>query len=211
MDKGSLGAFIVLYVLVQVGVGVWWGRKTRSEADYFLAGRWLGFLPLTLSIFATWFGAETILGSTAAIAEGGLSGARAEPFGYTLSLIGMALFIAVAVRDKGYMTLADFFRDRFGRIAEQLATLSTIVISTIWAGAQLIAVATILETALGVPGGVTLFAVAAIVVFYCSFSGLIGDVAPIDGYFLLSIAASLAAYVLFGVLEARRPSLAAPA
>lgn len=173
----GLGVFIVVYVAVQVAIAIWWSRRNRTETDYFLAGRRLGYLPLTLSIFATWFGAETVLGSTAAIAEEGLAGARAEPFGYTLSLLGMAIFIAGPIRGRGYVTLADFFRDRFGPLAEKLSAAITIVISTIWAGAQLLAVAAILETAIGVPGGVTLFVAAAIVVFYCMFGGLIGDVA----------------------------------
>jgi len=187
LSPTKLAIFIVLYVAAQIGIGLWFARGAKSDTDYYLAGRKLGFLPLSLSIFATWFGAETILGSSAAIAEGGLAGARAEPFGYAICLVGMAILIAGSIREKGYVTIADFFRDRFGHHAELLVAVISVIISVIWAGAQLLAVSAILETALNIPGVITLFVAAAIVIFYCYFGGLMGDVVTdiIQGVFLI--------------------------
>ncbi len=179
--------FIALYVAAQIAVGLWFARGAKNEKDFYLAGGRVGFLPLTLSLFATWFGAETILGSSSAVAEGGLSGARAEPFGYAICLVLMAMFIAGGIRKHGYITIADLFRDRYGEHAEILTALVAIVISVIWAGAQLLAVAAIMETALGIPGLITLFVATAVVIFYCSFSGLMGDLVTdvIQGVFLI--------------------------
>lgn len=187
LPPGQLTLFLALYVLAQVAIGIWAGRGAKSETDYYLGGRGMGFLPLTLSIFATWFGAETILGSSAAIAEGGLSGARAEPFGYAICLVLMALFVAGPIRKSKYVTISDFFRERFGKKAEIASAVVSVIISVIWAGAQLLAVAAILETVVGIPGFVTLLAAAAIVIFYCYFAGLKGDVATdiIQGIFLI--------------------------
>lgn len=183
----GLTVFLTIYVLAQVAIGIWFGRGAKSETDYFLGGRRLGVLVLGMSIFATWFGAETILGSAAAIAEGGLSGARAEPFGYAICLTLMAVFIAKPIRDKGYVTIADLFRDRYGKKAELACAVISVIISVIWAGAQLLAISAILETVVGIPGLITLFAAAGIVIFYCYFSGLMGDVATdvIQGVFLM--------------------------
>lgn len=188
LSRGALALFILVYVVAQIAIGLWFARGAKSDTDYYLAGRRLGVLPLTLSIFATWFGAETILGSSAAIAEDGLAGARAEPFGYALCLVAMALFIAGSIRSKGYVTIADFFRDRFGPRAELVAAAVSVVISVIWAGAQLLAVSAILETTLGIPGLITLFAAAAIVIFYSYFGGMMGDVATdvIQGVLLIA-------------------------
>lgn len=187
LPAGQLTLFLVLYVLAQVAIGVWAGRGAKSETDYYLGGRGVGFLPLTLSIFATWFGAETILGSAAAIAEGGLSGARAEPFGYAICLVLMALFIAKPIRKSNYVTISDFFRERYGKKAEIASAVVSVIISVIWAGAQLLAVAAILETVVGIPGYVTLLAAAGIVIFYCYFAGLKGDIATdvVQGVFLM--------------------------
>lgn len=187
LPAGQLTLFLALYVLVQVAIGIWAGRGATSETDYYLGGRRVATLPLTLSIFATWFGAETILGSAAAIAEGGLSGARAEPFGYAICLVLMALFVAAPVRRGGYVTISDFFRERYGKTAELASALILVVISVIWAGAQLLAVAAILETVVGVPGLITLLTAAGIVIVYCYFAGLKGDIATdvVQGLFLI--------------------------
>jgi SSS family transporter len=177
IDPVIAGVFIAVYVLLQIGVGIWFSRNVKSEADYFLAGRRLGLLPIMLSVFATWFGAETVMGSSAAIAQEGLSGARAEPFGYALALVGMAIFIAAAFRERGYTTLADFFRERFGPHAEFACAVIMVPISIIWAAAQLVALAAILNAAIGAPIGVTLIIATAIVIIYTAFGGLMGDVA----------------------------------
>lgn len=190
MDKlppGQLTLFLALYVLAQVAIGIWAGRGAKSETDYYLGGRGIGFWALTLSIFATWFGAETILGSAAAIADGGLSGARAEPFGYAICLVLMALFVAGPIRKSNYVTISDFFRERYGKKAEIASAVVGVIISVIWAGAQLLAVAAILETVVGIPGYVTLLAAAGIVIVYCYFAGLKGDIATdvVQGVFLI--------------------------
>ena len=38
-------------------------RRVRSAADFLLAGRSLGYVLATFTIFATWFGAETCIGA----------------------------------------------------------------------------------------------------------------------------------------------------
>ncbi|MGE3250451.1 MAG: sodium:solute symporter [Hyphomonadaceae bacterium] len=177
LDPGLMAFLIVAYVALQIGIGLWVSRRVKTDADYFVAGRRLGFLTVSLSVFATWFGAETILSSSAEIAGGGLAGGRAEPFGYAICLVAMALLIAGAFRAKGYLTLADFFRDRFGRIAELACVWLTIPISIIWAAAQLIALSVLMRAALGVPEQATLVAATFLVMGYTAFGGLLGDVA----------------------------------
>jgi Na+/proline symporter len=54
---------IAAYLALQLGIGVWIARRIRNESDYLLAGRSLGYTFATFSIFATWFGSETVVGS----------------------------------------------------------------------------------------------------------------------------------------------------
>ena len=54
---------MLAYLALQLGIGVWISRRIRTESDYLLAGRNLGYTLATFSIFATWFGSETIMGS----------------------------------------------------------------------------------------------------------------------------------------------------
>lgn len=176
VDPAAVGIFIVVYVAIQIAVGLYTSRNVKTEEDFFLAGRRFGLLPISISIFATWFGAETILGSSGAIASEGLSGARAEPFGYAICLFAMAFLISGAFRARGYRNLADFFRERFSHGSEFATALITIVVSTIWAAAQLLALSALLEAALGVPAQFTLAGATFVVVLYTSFAGIVGDI-----------------------------------
>lgn len=176
MDPVATGVMIAIYVAAQMGIGLYMSRNVRSETDFYVAGRSLGPIVATFSVFATWFGAETIIGSSAAIAREGLSGARAEPFGYAICLVAMAIWIAGQFRARGYVTLADFFRDRFDVRSETATAIITALVSIIWAAAQLLALAALLKAALGLPPAVTLFVSAGIVLAYTSFGGIMGDV-----------------------------------
>lgn len=167
---------LVAYILLQLGIAVWASRRISGDADYLVAGRRLGMWTLGISLFATWFGGETVMGASAVIADEGLAGARAEPVGYALCLVASALFVAGALRAKGYLTLADFFRDRFGPRAEVTAALVAIPTSVIWAAAQLIALSALMSAVTALPVTVTLLAAAALVIVYTLLGGLLGDV-----------------------------------
>jgi SSS family solute:Na+ symporter len=79
---------IIVYILIQLVIGIVVSKKINNEDDYLLAGRSLGTGLATLSVFATWFGAETCIGAAGAVYEKGLSGATIDPFGYSLCLGG---------------------------------------------------------------------------------------------------------------------------
>jgi Na+/proline symporter len=171
-----LSGAIVLYVAIQIGVGLYVARGVKTEKDFFLAGQRFGLVPIGVSLFATWFGAETIMGSSGAIAADGLSGARAEPFGYAICLFAMAFLVAGAFRARGYANLADFFQERFDHRSELATALITIIVSTIWAAAQLLALAALLETALHIPAQATLIGATLVVIVYTSLAGIAGDI-----------------------------------
>ncbi|MCA9840942.1 MAG: sodium:solute symporter [Cyanobacteria bacterium HKST-UBA03] len=168
---------LILFILLQLAIGWAAGRFIKSEQDYLLAGRNVGLIPATFSVFATWFGAEVVMGSSGAIARQGLSGGRADPFGYALCLVLMGLLLAGWFRTQRYVTVGDFFGDQYGRRNEVLASVILVLTSLIWAAAQIQAFALIV-TAL-VPGldmVLGLFAAMSAVVIYTWFGGLWGDV-----------------------------------
>lgn len=83
-----------------------------------LAGRSLPLSLATFTVFATWFGSETLLGASATFAEEGLLGVIEDPFGASLCLILVGLFFAKYFYKLNLLTLSDFFRDSFGTRAE---------------------------------------------------------------------------------------------
>lgn len=168
-------AALAVYIVLQFAIAIWASRYVNSEADYFVAGRRFGVLMVGVSVFATWFGAETVMGASGAIAEEGLAGGRADPFGYTICLIGMALFLAYKLRESGVMTFPDYMQLRFGARAEVTAAILTIPTSIIWASAQLLAMGQILAETAGIDLGIALFAGAVIIIAYTTIGGLLGD------------------------------------
>ena len=167
---------LAAYLLLQFFIAWWASRSIRVEDDYFVAGRRLGVAAVSMSVFATWFGAESVMGSSGAIATEGLAGGRADPFGYTICLIAMALLLAFKLRAAGVLTFVDFFRERFGMVAQSVAAILTIPTSVIWASAQLLAMAEIVASVTGWPPGAGLLIGATIIIGYTTIGGLLGDV-----------------------------------
>ncbi|MBC7364919.1 MAG: sodium:solute symporter, partial [Candidatus Aminicenantes bacterium] len=88
------GLLILVYVLAQIIFGLYLSRRIKNEDDFLVGGRRVPFFLVSFSLFATWFGAETCLGSSGAVYELGLSGSRADPFGFSLCLFLMGFLLA---------------------------------------------------------------------------------------------------------------------
>lgn len=109
--------------MLQLGIGAWLAPTIRTEDDYLVGGRQFGY-PLTiLSIFATWFGAETCIASAGRAYKQGIALTTAEPFAYGVTLIAMGLIFAVPLWRRKLTTLADLFRQRYGPGVEKLAAV----------------------------------------------------------------------------------------
>ena len=179
---------ILAYVAAQIGLAVWAGRGARSDADYLLAGRSLGSFAVGMSLFATWFASETLIATSSEVAANGLAGARAEPFAYALGIVLIALFVAARLRRGGFITIADFLRQRYGPGTEALAAICIALAATTWSGAQLYAFAALIAAVS--PFGFTeaLIGATLLVMTYTLFGGLAGDVVTdiIQGFILVA-------------------------
>lgn len=167
---------LLLYLVLQIFIGYWVSRKIATQDDYFLAGRSLGLFMASFSIFATWFGAETCIGSSGAVFTGGLSSSRAEPFGYTLCLILMSLFLASQLWKKNVVTLADLYKTRYNARVEKLAAFLLVPTSVIWASAQIRAFGEILSVLIPIPAQMCILIAGAFVILYTFSGGMMGDV-----------------------------------
>lgn len=201
-------AAILAYLGLQLAIGAWVSRRIRTEDDYLLAGRRLGPVLATASIFATWFGAETIVGAAGTTAREGLSFASAEPFGYALCLVLMGLLFAVPLWRRRLTTLADLYRQRFSPTVERVAALVLIPSSILWAAAQVRAFGHVLTTASALRLDVAIGVAAAFVVLYSIFGGLLADAITdlLQGGMLV-----LALLVLLGAVVMREGGPAAAA
>ena len=170
-------AAIAAYLALQLGIGVWISRRIRSESDYLLAGRSLGYTLATFSIFATWFGSETVVGSAGNAFRDGVSLGSAEPFGYGLCLVLMGLVFAGPLWRRRLTTLADLFRQRYSVPVERLAAVILIPGSILWAAAQMRSFGYVVSAAApAIPIDTAIGAAAAFTLLYTVFGGLLADV-----------------------------------
>ncbi len=190
-------AGVLLYVVAQLGIGAWAARKIKTEDDYLVAGRSLGYGLGIFTIFATWFGAETCIGAAGAIYESGISGGSADPFGYAICIFLMGAVFAVPLWRRKLTTIADLFRQRYSPGVERFAVLLMVPTSLLWAAAQIRAFGQVLSASstLGVDIAITI--AACVVIVYTMSGGLLAD-AITD--MVQGIALIIGLAILFGVV-----------
>jgi Na+/proline symporter len=167
---------VVVYVLLQLVVGVAVSRKVRSESDYLIAGRRIGLGLAAFSMFATWFGAESCVGAAGKFYESGLAGGATDPFGYALALFLMAAVFASVLWRRGFTTLADLFRTRYSRGVEWFAALLLAPTSVFWAAAQIRAFGQVMHSASELSVNICITLAAVAVILYTCTGGLLADV-----------------------------------
>ncbi|MEQ1588869.1 MAG: sodium:solute symporter, partial [Gallionella sp.] len=66
-----LMSFVTLYLLLSVSIGLYASSRVHNARDFVVAGRSLPLPIVTATVFATWFGAETVLGISATFVKDG--------------------------------------------------------------------------------------------------------------------------------------------
>lgn len=188
------------YVLAQFAVGIWVSRRVKSETDYILAGRSLGPTLIAFSVFATWFGAEAIVATTAEVYDKGISGALIDPFAYGLAVVAAGLLYAGMLWRKGVTTFADVFRERFSPGVEKLVVIILLPGSVFWAAAQIRAFGQVLSSSSDMSLHTAITVAAFLVASYSVVGGLLADAvtdflqgaAVMIGLVVLTIAVAIA-------------------
>jgi SSS family transporter len=134
-----LVSFVALYLLASVAIGLYAATRVKTSTDYVAAGRHLPLYIVTATVFATWFGSETVLGTSATFLEEGMRGLWSDPFGASLCLILVGLFFVRPLYKLNLLTLGDYYRMRFGRTVEVLCSIAIILSYLGWVSAQITA------------------------------------------------------------------------
>ncbi|MDE1942926.1 MAG: sodium:solute symporter family protein [Betaproteobacteria bacterium] len=129
--------FVVTYWIISVAIGLWVALRVHNTADYAAAGHSMPLYVVTATVFATWFGSETVLGIPATFLKEGLHGVVADPFGSSLCLILVGLFFAVPLYRKKLLTIGDFYRHQYGRAVEVMVTICIVISYLGWVAAQI--------------------------------------------------------------------------
>jgi SSS family solute:Na+ symporter len=131
--------FVTLYLIVSICIGLYAATKVKSSADFVVAGRHLPLPFIVATVFATWFGSETVLGIPAKFLNEGLRGVVADPFGSSMCLILVGLFFARPLYRLGLLTIGDYYRGRYNRHVELVASVCIVISYLGWVSAQITA------------------------------------------------------------------------
>lgn len=129
--------FVIIYWIISVAIGIYASKWVHNSRDFAVAGRRLPMYIVTATVFATWFGSETVLGIPATFIKDGFSGIAADPFGSSLCLILVGLFFARPLYRMNLLTIGDYYRKRYSRPVEMLTTLCIVISYLGWVGAQI--------------------------------------------------------------------------
>lgn len=165
---------VIAYLAVSVAIGLYGATRVHNARDYIVAGRNLPFVFVLAMVFATWFGAETVLGISATFIDEGFRGLISDPLGASLCLVLFGLIFARPLYRMNLLTLGDFFRVRYNRNTEVALSLAIIVSYLGWVGAQMAALGLVFNVlsdgAISINQGV--FIGAGVVLVYTLFGGM---------------------------------------
>ena len=173
--------FVVAYLALSIGIGLYVATRVHNTKDFAVAGRCLPMPVVMATVFATWFGAEAVFGVSATFVKDGLRGVVADPFGSSLCLVIAGLFYGSRLYKLNVLTLGDFFRMRFNRSVEILTTLCIVVSYLGWVSAQIKALGLVFNVVTGgaIAQTAGMILGAAIVLTYTTFGGML-SVAILD-------------------------------
>ena len=171
-------ALLLAYSALQVGLGLWIGRRVRTGGDFFVAGRGLPAGLIFAAFLAANIGAGSTVGATAVGYSDGLSAWWRNGSAGIGSLV-LAFWIGPMIwreaKAHGDLTLGDFLERHYGR------AMRGVVGALIWCGTlsilagQLIGVAAVLQVAGNVPAHYGYFAGALVAVLYFVAGGLVSS------------------------------------
>jgi solute:Na+ symporter, SSS family len=199
---------IVVYLLFVVGVVSWIGAKINLEGFLVNSRKTPSFL-LIFSVVSSTLGAGAIVGVAGAAYSTGIS------FGISTIvtvIVGFLLLAWIAPRIKEFgdkhnaYTIADFFAVRYSQRVRYIASFITIVAFFIFAGAQFVALASLLNILLEIDFILALVGSALLTLLYTVLAGLKGDIYTDFLQFLVITIAFVAALLPFGVLKIGIPT-----
>ena len=166
---------LIIYFILMFLVGIFFGKKNRSEGDYFLAKDKLPPAVIGFSFSATQMSGSTYMG---AIGTRRTTGIPYVPCGVSSASAPWFCYILVGDRIRRLnarvecLTMAEVFEKRFGKLAGLIAAIIMLICSIPSVTSQFQAAGGAFETILGIPYLTALLIFGGIVVVYTIVGGM---------------------------------------
>jgi SSS family transporter len=163
---------IGVYIVAMVVIGVYASKKIATSVDFINAGRSLGLLLCSATLFASWFGGGTALGGAGAAYEEGFLGVIADPFGAGLVMIIAGMFVLRPIRKLGFSTIVSFYEVRYNKLVGVLASIFEIITYIGWAGALIVSFGFITHALTGIPETYSILIGGIVIIAYTWAGGM---------------------------------------
>ncbi|MEM1339218.1 MAG: sodium:solute symporter [Bacteroidota bacterium] len=180
---------IVIYLLAFLGLGYFFKENKDSE-DYFLGGRSMGWLPLSLSTMATQLSAISFISAPAfvGIKEGGGLQWLTYEFGVPLAMAFLMITLIPSLYKAGIVSIYEYLERRFDASSRLLISFVFQISRSVATGVMVYTMALILQATTGIAFWISVLLIGVITLVY-SFQGgmkavIWGDVAQMLILFL---------------------------
>jgi Na+/proline symporter len=164
---------VVIFMAISLAIGLYTYTQVRgSSKRYTVCGKSMPFLVVGTALAAQAIDGNATLGNTSLTFGTGFWAGAAIPIGLAASLLIVGRFLAGPLNKMDLLTLPEFFYRRYGRTAELLASILTIICFTFVVAGNLSAVAWILSVVSGFSYGQCLAIGTAVILLYTVAGGL---------------------------------------
>lgn len=164
---------IILFLVATIAIGMWAAKQVKGDSEnYLVAGRGL-VLPLAAAtLMAQSVDSNATLGNTDLVAEFGFWAGASLPIGLALCLFLTALFFAKPMNRMGLITLPDFYRVKYNRKTEVVASFLMVLSFSFLLAGNLVAGGYLFEAFLGTSYTAGVILLAIVVFIYTASGGL---------------------------------------
>ena len=165
-------AIFIGFLVINLVVGLFYGRGVKTIKDYALGGRNFSTTALVSTIIATWIGGDYLFITMAEVYTTGLH--------YTIGCLGMVvclllnayLFIPRMGEFLGSISVASAMGDLYGKHVRLITAIGGTIASAGFIAVQFKVFGYILNNFVGLPGNSSIFLAASIVILYSAVGGI---------------------------------------
>ncbi len=178
---------VFVYMVFCIATGVWAMKRTNSSSDFFMAGRGLGPIVLSLALFSSTLSGFGFVGGPGLVYSIGVSSfwmVVISSSGYAIGFFLVSKRIRMIAELRDCISLPDIVAARYGSEAVRFLMAITIVLGVMgYLATQILAMAVVMQAILS---GTAMFAnislvtcvaiSSAVLIFYCVTGGIIASV-----------------------------------
>jgi cation/acetate symporter len=173
MSYIAISCFLVT-IAASLLITVWAARRSRSRADFFVAGGKITSLQNGLAISGDFLSATSFLGLTAMYFTSGIDPVATYLIAPLIGLPLMLLWIAGPLRRAGKFTLGDVMTSRLGSPSLRLFSgVTVVIISVIYLVGQLVGAGGLIAIMFGLQFSVSVILVGVLMTLYVALGGML--------------------------------------